>query len=56
MAFPALALGEVSHKTDIRTIIHDYCLNCHEPGGKGYEKNRVGYAHLPEPDEGKNAL
>ena len=31
--------NEVSYKTDIRPIIHDYCLNCHSPGGKGYEKS-----------------
>lgn len=35
--FPALANDEVSYKKDIFPIIHDYCLNCHEPGGKGYE-------------------
>jgi len=39
MAFPALAKGEVSYKTDIRPIIDDYCLNCHKPGGKGYKKS-----------------
>lgn len=30
---------QVSYQRDIRPIIHDYCLNCHEPGGKGYEKS-----------------
>lgn len=39
MAFPAQALEQVSYKTDIRTIINDYCLSCHQPGGKGYEKS-----------------
>jgi len=39
MAFPALALGDVSYKKDIRPIIEDYCLNCHKPGGKGYKKS-----------------
>lgn len=39
MTFPALALGEISYMNDIKPIIHDYCLSCHEPGGKGYEKN-----------------
>lgn len=39
MAFPALALTEVSYKKDIRPIIDDYCLNCHKPGGKGYKKS-----------------
>jgi hypothetical protein len=32
---------EVSYKKDVAPIIHDYCLNCHEPGGKGYEKSRL---------------
>ena len=36
VAFPGQAVEEVSYKTDIHPIIHDYCLNCHEPGGKGY--------------------
>lgn len=41
-SFPALALSapsqqEVSYKKDVSQIIHDYCLNCHEPGGKGFE-------------------
>ena len=38
-AFSAQAQEEVSFRTDIRPIIHDYCLNCHRPGGKGYEKS-----------------
>lgn len=29
----------VSFKNDIQPIFHDYCLNCHIPGGKGYEKS-----------------
>lgn len=37
MAFPALALAEVSYKNDIKPILHDYCMSCHQPGGKGYE-------------------
>lgn len=41
-SFPALALSapsqqEISYKKDVSPIIHDYCLNCHEPGGKGFE-------------------
>ncbi len=36
MAIPALA-QDVSYKSDISPIIHDYCLSCHQPGGKGYE-------------------
>ncbi len=31
------ATHEVSYKKDVTPILHDYCLNCHEPGGKGYE-------------------
>jgi len=38
-ATPAQGVGEVSYKNDVFPIIHDYCLNCHEPGGKGYEKS-----------------
>ena len=30
---------EVSYAADIRPIINDYCLSCHQPGGKGYEKS-----------------
>lgn len=39
LAFSATSQPEVSYKNDVAPIIHDYCLNCHEPGGKGYEKN-----------------
>ena len=31
--------GEVSYKKDVVPILHDYCLSCHQPGGKGYEKS-----------------
>jgi hypothetical protein len=38
LIFSVLAgASEVSFKKDVTPIIHDYCLNCHEPGGKGYE-------------------
>ena len=30
---------EMSYKKDVVPIIHDYCLSCHQPGGKGYEKS-----------------
>jgi hypothetical protein len=30
---------EISYKNDVYPILHDYCLNCHEPGGKGYMKS-----------------
>lgn len=44
LSFPAVgspvqAQQEVSYKKDVVPVIHDYCLNCHEPGGKGYEKS-----------------
>lgn len=35
----AATLPQASYKRDIRPILHDYCLNCHEPGGKGYQKS-----------------
>lgn len=42
LPFPALVSAlpmqqEVSFKANVSPIIHDYCLSCHEPGGKGYE-------------------
>lgn len=30
---------EISYKANIRPIINDYCLSCHQPGGKGFEKS-----------------
>lgn len=39
VSFSAQAEGEASYKNDVLPIIHDYCLNCHVPGGKGYEKS-----------------
>lgn len=38
-ALRAAGKEDVSFKNDVRPIIHDYCLNCHIPGGKGYEKS-----------------
>lgn len=38
MVFPAQALERVSYKADIRSIINDYCLNCHKPGGLAKDK------------------
>ena len=35
-AIPAFA-ADASYKSEVYLILHDYCLNCHEPGGKGYE-------------------
>lgn len=40
--FSTLAMAEpaqLSFKNDVSPILHDYCLNCHEPGGKGFEKS-----------------
>lgn len=39
VVFSAPMQHEVSYKNDVEPIIHDYCLNCHEPNGKGYEKS-----------------
>lgn len=42
LSLPALAIPaqeEASYKDDVLPIIHDYCLSCHQPGGKGYEKS-----------------
>lgn len=30
---------DISYQKQVSPILHDYCLNCHEPGGKGYEKS-----------------
>jgi len=37
LVFSAPASSEVSFKNDVTPILHDYCLNCHQSGGKGYE-------------------
>jgi hypothetical protein len=39
LATAAPGEAEISYKKDVFPIIHDYCLNCHELGGKGYEKS-----------------
>lgn len=39
VASTAFSAGGMSYKKDVSPILHDYCLNCHEPGGKGYEKS-----------------
>lgn len=33
----AFSANEVSYKKEVSPILHDYCLNCHEPKGKGFE-------------------
>ncbi|OGS91565.1 MAG: hypothetical protein A2Z95_09375 [Gallionellales bacterium GWA2_60_18] len=30
---------EVSFKNDIQPILHDHCVSCHSPGGKGTMKS-----------------
>ena len=39
ISLPALADKQVSFKADIRPVLDDYCMSCHVPGGKGYEKS-----------------
>ncbi|ADE12719.1 c-type cytochrome domain-containing protein [Sideroxydans lithotrophicus] len=39
MAFTPMAFADVSFKSQVKPIIHDYCLSCHQPGGQGYEKS-----------------
>ncbi len=39
VSLPALAEQPVSFKSDIRPLLDDYCVSCHMPGGKGYEKS-----------------
>lgn len=38
-AIKVLRPGEVSFKDDIQPILHDYCVSCHSPGGKGHAKS-----------------
>ncbi len=38
IAMPSWA-GEVSFKSDVQPILNDYCISCHQPSGKGYEKS-----------------
>jgi len=38
-AIKVLKPGEVSFKDDIQPILHDYCISCHSPGGRGYAKS-----------------
>lgn len=44
VALPPLVMAApvaqpIGYKKDVSPILHDYCLNCHEPGGKGYQKS-----------------
>ena len=38
-SLPAFAEKEISYKKAIFPIFQDYCLSCHVPGGKGYNKS-----------------
>ena len=38
-ALKVLGGDEVSFKNDVQPILHDYCVSCHSPGGKGYVKS-----------------
>lgn len=41
VSMTAEAGNPVSFKADIRPILDDYCLSCHVPGGKGFEKSKL---------------
>jgi hypothetical protein len=41
LTYAATSQQEISYKKDVKPIIHDYCLTCHQPGGQGYEKNNL---------------
>jgi len=36
-----LGNNEVSFKNDVQPILHDYCVSCHSPGGKGFLKSAL---------------
>jgi len=38
-AIKAAGSKEVSFKNDIQPILHDHCVSCHSPGGKGTMKS-----------------
>jgi hypothetical protein len=38
-AIKALGHEEISFKHDVKPILHDYCISCHSPGGRGYAKS-----------------
>ena len=31
--------GDISFKNDVQPILKDYCVSCHKPDGKGFEKS-----------------
>ena len=38
-ALKVLGTGEVSFRKDVQPILHDYCVSCHSPGGRGHAKS-----------------
>lgn len=38
-AVKVLGTDEVSFKNDVQPILHDYCISCHQNGGRGYKKS-----------------
>ncbi|MDP2694001.1 MAG: hypothetical protein Q8O58_03915, partial [Gallionella sp.] len=38
-AIKVLKREEVSFREDVQPILHDYCVSCHSPGGKGHAKS-----------------
>lgn len=38
-AIKVLSDDDVSFRDDVQPILHDYCVSCHSPGGKGYSKS-----------------
>jgi mono/diheme cytochrome c family protein len=38
-AVKVLGAEEVSFENDVQPILHDYCISCHQPGGKGFAKS-----------------
>ena len=41
LSMPVHAANEISFKEHIQPILNDYCVSCHKPGGKGYEKTKL---------------
>ncbi len=41
-AMPAVSqAAPTSFKHDVKPILDSYCVGCHQPGGKGYEKSKL---------------
>lgn len=40
-ALKILGKEEVSFKKDVQPILHDYCVSCHSPGGRGHAKSEL---------------